>query len=71
MDAARDTAERSPQVIELPHRMSIKDPFMYQLGIVLKPELENGRPYGNLLAETVANMIAVHLLRNFAQYPSA
>jgi AraC family transcriptional regulator len=65
MKAACEAADRSPQAIELPHRMSFKDSLMYQLGMALKYEAENEYPYGTLLAETVANMLSVHLLRNY------
>ena len=52
--------------VELQATHSIHDPLLQQLGLALKADLESGLPGGAVYAQTMANAIAVHLLRNFS-----
>ena len=52
--------------VELQVTHSIKDPLLQQLGLALKADLESGLPGGAVYAQTMANAIAVHLLRNYS-----
>ena len=44
----------------------IEDPLIQQIGLALKSELQSNKSGGQLYAETMANALAVHLLRNYS-----
>lgn len=50
--------------IELPYKLGFKDPFMLALGMQLRKELGGQSVFGKLYVDTIANMLAVHLLRH-------
>ena len=52
--------------VELLEKSSQRDPVVSQVGLALLAELESGAPGGRLYAESLANVLAVHLLRNYA-----
>lgn len=52
--------------IELLSRFVIEDPLIQQIGLALKSELQSNKSGGQLYAETMANALAVHLLRNYS-----
>lgn len=53
------------QVEFVPH-FAIYDPLIYHIGLALKADLEAYKPGGRLYAETLANTLAVHLLRKYS-----
>jgi AraC family transcriptional regulator len=61
---ARETFGWDPAKVELQPRFSIRDLVLEHLGRLLLNELETPRPGGRLFAESLANTLAVHLLRN-------
>lgn len=63
---ALEAGQTYPGNIEIPHKMSIVDPLMYQIGLSLRDELARSNPYGKIFVESAANMIAVQLLRNYS-----
>lgn len=63
---ALETMDKSPKFIEIPHRFGFKDPMMLQLGLAIKRELECNNPYGKIFVETAANLLAIHVLRNYS-----
>jgi AraC family transcriptional regulator len=63
---ALQTMDKSPQFIELPHKFGFTDPLMLQLGLHIRDELKNDNLYGKIYVETAVNMLAVHLLKNYA-----
>ncbi len=62
---ALEAADQDPGIIELPHRMSVEDPFMLQLGLQIKAETENNNPYGKIFIESAANLLAAYLLNHY------
>ncbi|MBA3824367.1 MAG: helix-turn-helix transcriptional regulator [Ktedonobacterales bacterium] len=46
-------------------RAGFQDPFLFQMGRVLAWELEQRPPAGALYSQTVARMLALHLLRHY------
>jgi AraC family transcriptional regulator len=52
--------------VELLSRFVIEDPLIHQIGIALKTELLSNDSGGQLYAETMANALAVHLLRRYS-----
>lgn len=52
--------------VEIPPRKPFYDPLILQIGLALKADLESQRPGGRLYAETMANALAVHILRNYS-----
>ncbi|AFY96970.1 AraC family transcriptional regulator [Chamaesiphon minutus] len=55
-----------PDRVELSQQLQIRDPLIQQLGLSLKQELETSAADSRLYAETVATMLAVHLLRRYS-----
>lgn len=51
--------------VQVTSRHFIRDPFLEQLGISLRPELAKGSP-SLLYAESLATVMAVHLIRNYS-----
>lgn len=52
--------------IELDHRLVFTDPTILNISLLLKSEMENGGIAGRLYTESLANVLAVHLLRNYS-----
>jgi AraC family transcriptional regulator len=52
--------------VELLSRFVIEDPLIHQIGLALKTELQSNGSGGQLYAETMANALAVHLLRRYS-----
>jgi AraC family transcriptional regulator len=48
--------------IEMPNKQNVQDPFIEQILLATKDELERGNPCGRLYGETAAQMLALHLL---------
>jgi AraC family transcriptional regulator len=54
-----------PERVELIEACSAADPLIRQIGMALKREGEAERPAGRLYAESLANLLTVHLLRHY------
>jgi AraC family transcriptional regulator len=52
---------------ELIEACSADDPVIRRIGMALKAEVESEGPAGRLYAESLANVLAVHLLRHYTQ----
>ena len=64
---ARAAAEAdAPGGVEVIEKSSQSDPVVSRVGLALLAELESGAPGGRLYAESLANILAVHLLRHYA-----
>ncbi|MGH8503299.1 MAG: helix-turn-helix domain-containing protein [Gammaproteobacteria bacterium] len=63
---AHETFGRSPAGAKLTPQLSIRDPLIEQVGGHLLNELERPGPGGQLYVESLANTLAVHLLRHYA-----
>nr|WP_245894138.1 hypothetical protein [Chamaesiphon polymorphus] len=55
-----------PDRIELIQQLQVRDPLIQQLGLSLKQELETSATDSRLYAESVATMLAVHLLKRYS-----
>ncbi len=53
--------------VEMRKRPAFQDPLLTQIGLALQQELHTPGAAGKLYAETAAQMLAVHLLRHYAQ----
>jgi AraC family transcriptional regulator len=53
--------------VEMSKRPAFQDPLLTQIGLALQQELRVPGASGKLYAETAAQMLAVHLLRHYAQ----
>ncbi|MGL5806432.1 MAG: helix-turn-helix domain-containing protein [Xenococcaceae cyanobacterium] len=60
---ARESFEFDRGKIELRDRFTIRDPFLEQIAIAFKTEMERGDRVNNLYLESLQNILAVHLLR--------
>jgi AraC family transcriptional regulator len=66
---ARAAAEASvSDKVELVEACSVSDPVIRQIGMALKAEAESEGPAGRLYAESLANVLAVHLLRHYTKH---
>jgi len=64
---ARAAAETfAPGGFEVIEKSSQSDPVVSRVGLALLAELESEGPGGRLYAESLANVLAVHLLRHYA-----
>jgi AraC family transcriptional regulator len=64
--AAAEGAHAAPGGgVEVIEKSSIHDPLVVQIGQSLLAELEADAPGGRLYAESLANVLAVHLLRHY------
>lgn len=54
--------------VEVPPQKPLYDPLILQIGLALKADLESQRPGGRLYAESMANALAVHILRNHSAH---
>ena len=57
-----------PGRVELVEACSAADPLIRQIGMALKREGEAERPAGKLYAESLANLLTVHLLRHYTTH---
>ncbi|HEY0100430.1 MAG TPA: AraC family transcriptional regulator [Pyrinomonadaceae bacterium] len=65
MRAAEDARNRAGGGVEVIVKTSINDPLVIGIGQALLAELETDAPGGRLYAESLANVLAVHLLRHY------
>jgi AraC family transcriptional regulator len=65
--AASQLTIDDPARVEIRKRMVFQDPLLTQIGLALQHELRAPTVAGKLYAETAAQMLAVHLLRHYAQ----
>lgn len=61
---AASEAGADPDRVEVLNSVSVRDPFLEQAGMALLEEIASGGPAGRLYAESLASVLAVHLLRN-------
>jgi AraC family transcriptional regulator len=55
--------------VEIVEACGAKDPLIRQIGMALMREGESERPAGRLYAESLGNLLAVHLLRHYSVNP--
>lgn len=55
--------------VKLLHRIPVRDRKVLSLGSILRDELRIGGPGDRLCAESTANLLAAHLLRNYSAQP--
>jgi AraC family transcriptional regulator len=60
---AREARLRAP---ELEYREGVYDPMIFQCALALAEEVENGGLAGDLYVQSIANILAVHVLRRYA-----
>lgn len=63
---ARETLEMNPDQLELLPEFRIRDPHIESLGRLLLAELQQENLGGRLYIESLANVLAVHLLRQYS-----
>jgi AraC family transcriptional regulator len=63
--AAEDATSAAGGGVELIEKSSMDDPLVVQIGQALLAELEADAPGGRLYTESLANVLAVHLLRHY------
>lgn len=61
----------APQPVELMPLLAVHDPLIQQLALTLKAELERPQVGGKLYVDTIAQTLALHLLRHYSVHPSA
>jgi AraC family transcriptional regulator len=66
---AVEMADYDPARISLVGGAGVQDPLLSQIGFALWHELGKIPPAGKLYAQTAAQMLAVHLLRNYVAEP--
>jgi AraC family transcriptional regulator len=64
----QETADLDPLQIELLERSAVRDPVIEQICLMLKRELEQGGLGSQLYAESTAQLLAVHLLRDYCMF---
>ncbi|MHA6533960.1 helix-turn-helix domain-containing protein [Paenibacillus sp. BAC0078] len=64
---ARESGFLKEGYIELERKSYVKDPKLLQLGLWMLEELQNGGRQGKLYSDSLANMLAVHLLSHYAE----
>lgn len=67
---AAELGHGDPDHAELQRQLNIRDPLIQQIGMALKTDLEQGCPVGPLYAESLAQSLALHLLRNYSSLSS-
>ncbi len=55
-----------PETVEIAPHFATPDPLICQLGLTLKAELESNGLGSKLYAETIANLLIVHLLQHYS-----
>lgn len=63
---ARETLNQNPDRLELLSEFRIRDPQIEAIGMLLLAELQQENLGGRLYIESLANVLAVHLLRQYA-----
>ncbi len=63
--AAEDVGGRDPAHLSVLGRTGFQDPLLTQIGLTLWRELEQSSPSGKLYAQSAAQLLAVHLLRQY------
>jgi AraC family transcriptional regulator len=63
--AAEEVAGYDPTRLSLIEHFGFRDPLLTQIGLALWQELEQRSPAGKLYAQTAAQMLAMHLLRQY------
>jgi AraC family transcriptional regulator len=63
---AREAVEIDPDQVELLPEFRVRNPSIEQIGMMLVSELQNGGLAGRLYVESLANVLAVQLLRNYS-----
>jgi AraC family transcriptional regulator len=63
---ALQAGQIAPDRLELPHNFGARDPLIEHLGLALLADLRATEVGGRLFAESAAQMLVVHLLRNYA-----
>src|SRR5262249_15112106 len=63
---AAESLDLNPDRVELPPVYGLSDPAVLAAMLALDAELRAGGPGGRLLAESLGNVLAVHLLRRFS-----
>lgn len=61
---ARESEKIDSGMIELKDRFTIRDPFLEQLAMALRAEIQQGQAVNHLYLESLQNVLAVHLLRH-------
>jgi len=59
-----------PSNIEIDHRVMFADPTILHVAQLFKSEIFNGGLAGKLYTESLTNLLAVHLLRNYSGFSS-
>lgn len=62
---AYETLGISSKDIELTTKLGFEDSLVSELCLALKAEAENRTPFGKIYGETAAQLLAVHLLKNY------
>jgi AraC family transcriptional regulator len=62
---AAEALDLNPDRVEIPPVFDLSHPSIRDVLLALDAELNNGGPGGRLLAESLGNVLAVHLLRHF------
>jgi AraC family transcriptional regulator len=57
-----EALDSEPNLIEVPNKLSVDDPFIVQLLLSVIGELERGNPCGKIFGDTAGQMLALHLL---------
>jgi AraC family transcriptional regulator len=65
-NVARETIEQNPDRLELLPEFRTRDPQIEAIGLMLLAELKQENLGGRLYIESLANVLAVHLLRQYA-----
>ncbi len=63
---ARETMDTNPDLLELLPEFRIRDPQIEAIATLLLAELKQGNSGGRLYIESLTNILAVHLLRQYA-----
>jgi AraC family transcriptional regulator len=63
---AEEALQINPNRLSLNPRFRVRDPQIQQIGMMLLKELQNGGLGGGLYFDSLANVLAVHLLRNYS-----
>lgn len=64
-DVARETLDQDPDQLELRPAFRTRDPRLESIGMMLLAELEQENVGGRLYIESLANILAVHLIRQY------
>jgi AraC family transcriptional regulator len=65
---AAQTAQTSPEHVEIRNNFRTRDPLIEHIGLALFADLRDDSVDGRLFAELAAHLLAVHLLRHYATH---